>query len=192
MTTNIVYIQKDIMNEEFGYDISGKSNATYDDIVVADAVGGVASHKSVKITFNVVDIKHHIKNNIGEFPRPISKNNRSTNQDTVYVFDSKRVSETFIIRIYLTDDETNTISAWDKYFMLRQMCVNGGPLTNFHYRGVDCDGATIVGSRVNRQAFLTEVTTPESQTERPTSGYLDDDTAAFEVALTIALGYERS
>lgn len=191
MTTNEIHVEKDIMNQEFGYDISGQSNGTYDDVVIADPDGGVASHKKVKLTLNVMDVNHNTKNNLGKFPRYRSKSNYSSQQDISFISDNKRSDDSFVLRVHLTDDQTNSITAWDKYFMLRQMCVNGGNLINFRYRGINCDGSTIVGDRINFKAWIENVRIADEQTERSNSGFLDPGANAFQVSITIVLGTSR-
>ncbi len=191
MTTNTIYIEKDVMNEEFGYDISGKANDTYDDVVISDPDNSLADHKKLKFTLNVLDINHNCKNSIGKFPRAISKTKRTTQQDIGYIYDYKKIDDSFILRIHLTDDSSSTLSAWDKYWIIRQMCANGGKLINFHYRGVDCNGSVITGSRINHQAFLTNIRINDEQSERDPSGYLESNASAFQASLTIVLGRER-
>ncbi len=98
------------------------------------------------------EMTFHTKKSLIKIPRPKSKARQIASPSDQFdnqVVDLKNGTDEVIIRGWLEDTTSDT--AWEKFWRLRAMCSNGGPVTNLTIDNIQFKSDT-------QEAFLEDVT----------------------------------
>lgn len=183
-----IVLTKTIRQKGLGYSIGAGTTATASVVITLAGIeeASIGSKKDVQ-------------------PKPIPQDWQASTDDKIifYFIDLKKVDEQFSLRGWLEDtpandssitvggtSETNAVTAWEKFWILRSMQTSGGRLTSLQLGGITFNAST-VSDIYYPGVTLTEVNaiipandTGDIQTAYDSSGEI----ARLQVTLVFLLG----
>lgn len=161
-------------------------------IPASSSFSGYSSGGSTTITLRgVIEIIMHTKKEMIKINTRKSKNTEAAAPSDTFpnkVVDLKNGTDEIVIRGWLEDDAS--LSAWEKFWKIRAMCVAGSDTGKGALASLVIDDITFNSS--SQEAFLEDVVATIPSTD---SGTLNtnnaDDRARIEIALSFFIGAER-
>lgn len=183
-----IVLTKTIRQKGLGYSIGAGTTATASIVITLSGMeeASIGSKKDVQ-------------------PKPIPQDWQSSTDDkiTFYFIDLKKVDEQISLRGWLEDTpvndssitvggtpETNAVTAWEKFFVLRSMQTSGGRLTSLQLGGITFNASTVSDiyypgvTLVECNAIIPANDTGDIQTAYDSSGEI----ARLQVTLVFLLG----
>jgi hypothetical protein len=145
----------------------------------------------------VIEITLNSKKSLIKIQRPITPSRQTatpSDEPSNTVIDLKKIEESIVIRGWL-EDESASVTAWQKAWKLRAMVTTGGQLTSFVW-----DNLTFSSATIPAQLESVTVIQPPQDTQSISSTTLDTGSsvttvstgqARLEVNLTLYLGSDR-